>query len=157
YATHLHARHHPGDQGLTPDGEEFSISPNAQRGSRLRQTLRADRLSDAWTRYSAQRFGLLQASGRLRGRSIGTPVRSRAILGRRLVRLPELHPLHRKPNFTAPRSPVRARHRRSDILFQADFLYDFFGMLRSWHNARANPLRKKTWKKLDLLLVTSTE
>jgi hypothetical protein len=45
----------------------------------------------------------------------------------------------------------------ADILFQADFLYDFFGMLRSWHNARANPLRKKTWKKLDLLLVTSTE
>jgi hypothetical protein len=45
----------------------------------------------------------------------------------------------------------------ADILFQADFLYDFFGMLRSWHNARANPLRKKTWKKLDLVLVTSTE
>jgi len=45
----------------------------------------------------------------------------------------------------------------ADILFQADFLYDFFGMLRSWHNARANPLRRKTWKKLDLLLVTSTE
>jgi hypothetical protein len=45
----------------------------------------------------------------------------------------------------------------ADILFQADFLYDFFGMLRSWHNARANPLNEKIWKKLDLVLVTSTE
>jgi len=45
----------------------------------------------------------------------------------------------------------------ADILFQSEFLYDFFGMLRSWHNARANPLKKKTWKKLDLVLVTSTE
>ena len=32
----------------------------------------------------------------------------------------------------------------ADILFQAKFLYDFFGMLRSWHNARANALKKKT-------------
>jgi len=45
----------------------------------------------------------------------------------------------------------------ADILFQADFLYDFFGMLRSWHNARANPLKKKVWRRLDLVLVTSTE
>ena len=40
----------------------------------------------------------------------------------------------------------------ADILFQANFLYDFFGMLRSWHNARANPLKKKIWKNLDLIL-----
>ena len=45
----------------------------------------------------------------------------------------------------------------ADILFQAEFLWDFFGMLRSWHNARANPLKKTTWKKFDLVLVTSTE
>ena len=45
----------------------------------------------------------------------------------------------------------------ADILFQADFLYDFFGMLRSWHNSRANPIKKGLWKKLDLVLVTSTE
>ena len=45
----------------------------------------------------------------------------------------------------------------ADILFQAEFIYDFFGMLRSWHNLRANPLKKKLWKKLDLVLVTSTE
>ena len=44
----------------------------------------------------------------------------------------------------------------ADILFQSEFLFDFFGMLRSWHNSRANPL-KKIWKKLDLVLVTSTE
>jgi len=29
-------------------------------------------------------------------------------------------------------------------------------MLRAWHNTRANPL-KKVWKKLDLVLITSTE
>lgn len=45
----------------------------------------------------------------------------------------------------------------ADILFESEFLYDFFGMLRSWHNLRANPLKRKTWKKLDLVLVTSTE
>jgi len=45
----------------------------------------------------------------------------------------------------------------ADILFQAEFTYDFFGMLRSWHNQRANPLKKKLWKRLDLVLVTSTE
>ncbi len=45
----------------------------------------------------------------------------------------------------------------ADILFQSEFLYDFFGMLRSWHNARANPLKKRIWKNLDLVLVTSTE
>jgi hypothetical protein len=45
----------------------------------------------------------------------------------------------------------------ADILFQAEFRYDFFGMLRSWHNARANPLKRGIWKKLDLNLVTSTE
>jgi len=45
----------------------------------------------------------------------------------------------------------------ADILFQADFLYDFFGMLRFWHNQRANPTKKGIWKRLDLVLVTSTE
>jgi hypothetical protein len=45
----------------------------------------------------------------------------------------------------------------ADILFQSEFLYDFFGMLRAWHNSRANPLKKHIWKKLDLVLVTSTE
>lgn len=45
----------------------------------------------------------------------------------------------------------------ADILFQAQFIYDFFGMLRSWHNRRAHPLKKEMWKRLDLVLVTSTE
>ncbi|OLP19937.1 hypothetical protein BST81_02935 [Leptolyngbya sp. 'hensonii'] len=39
-------------------------------------------------------------------------------------------------------------------VFETDFRSDFFSMLRSWHNNRANtPL----WKQLDLVLVTSTE
>lgn len=41
-----------------------------------------------------------------------------------------------------------------DVLFDTPFQSDFFGMLRSWHNSRElNPL----WKRLDLVLVTSTE
>lgn len=41
-----------------------------------------------------------------------------------------------------------------DAVFDTDFRTDFFGMLRSWHNSRADmPL----WKQLDLALVTSTE
>lgn len=39
-------------------------------------------------------------------------------------------------------------------VFSSGFRSDFFSMLRSWHNNRAmNPL----WKRLDLVLVTSTE
>ena len=41
-----------------------------------------------------------------------------------------------------------------ETLFVAGFSSDFFSMLRSWHNLRA---RKSIWKKLDLVLVTSTE
>jgi hypothetical protein len=41
-----------------------------------------------------------------------------------------------------------------DMLFGVAFQDDFFSMLRSWHDSRGfNP----TWKKLDLVLVTSTE
>lgn len=39
-------------------------------------------------------------------------------------------------------------------LFASDFGSDFFGMLRSWHNARRP---KSPWERLDILLVTSTE
>lgn len=39
-------------------------------------------------------------------------------------------------------------------VFDTDFRSDFFSMLRSWHNNRANT---PIWKQLDLVLVTSTE
>lgn len=39
-------------------------------------------------------------------------------------------------------------------VFDTDFRSDFFSMLRSWHNNRAN---MPVWKQLDLVLVTSTE
>ena len=41
-----------------------------------------------------------------------------------------------------------------DALFDSEFRSDFFGMLRSWHNSRADT---PAWKRLDLVLVTSTE
>src|SRR5262245_35362890 len=41
-------------------------------------------------------------------------------------------------------------------LFDTPFRSDFFSMLRSWHNARAN-VATPVWKQLDLALVTSTE
>ncbi|MBI4663007.1 MAG: AAA-like domain-containing protein [Verrucomicrobia bacterium] len=43
-----------------------------------------------------------------------------------------------------------------DRLFDADFRSDFFGMLRAWHNSRANPATP-VWKGLDLALIISTE
>jgi AAA-like domain/TIR domain len=41
-------------------------------------------------------------------------------------------------------------------LFDTAFRSDFFSMLRSWHNSRAN-IATPIWKQLDLVLVTSTE
>jgi hypothetical protein len=43
-----------------------------------------------------------------------------------------------------------------DRVFEAPFRADFFGMLRSWHNARQG-LAADVWRHLDLVLVTSTE
>lgn len=43
-----------------------------------------------------------------------------------------------------------------DRLFDSPFRSDFFGMLRSWHGKRALPTAP-SWKRLDLVLVTSTE
>lgn len=42
-----------------------------------------------------------------------------------------------------------------DTVFSANFRNDFFGMLRAWHNSRAQG--DPVWQKLDLVLVTSTE
>ena len=41
-----------------------------------------------------------------------------------------------------------------ESIFDTEFRSDFFGMLRSWHNNRAV---KPIWKRIDLVLVTSTE
>ena len=43
-----------------------------------------------------------------------------------------------------------------ETLFEIPFGTDFFGMLRSWHNNRALPTTP-VWKKLSIVLVTSTE
>jgi hypothetical protein len=43
-----------------------------------------------------------------------------------------------------------------ETLFETPFGTDFFGMLRSWHNNRALPTTP-VWKKLSIVLVTSTE
>jgi hypothetical protein len=44
----------------------------------------------------------------------------------------------------------------TDSIFRAAFSPDFFAMLRSWHGLRAHPVRR-SWKKLDIILSTSTE
>jgi hypothetical protein len=41
-----------------------------------------------------------------------------------------------------------------ESIFETDFRTDFFSMLRSWHNRRAE---QPIWKQLDLALITSTE
>jgi hypothetical protein len=52
--------------------------------------------------------------------------------------------------------PVTLAIDEADILFSTSFRADFFAMLRTWHNDRSNPV-KAAWKKLDIVLVTSTE
>jgi hypothetical protein len=42
----------------------------------------------------------------------------------------------------------------ADYLLQTDFYKDFFGVLRSWHNRRAN---REIWEKLNIVLIISTE
>jgi hypothetical protein len=44
----------------------------------------------------------------------------------------------------------------TDSVFRTAFSADFFAMLRSWHGLRAHPARR-SWKKLDIILSTSTE
>jgi hypothetical protein len=44
----------------------------------------------------------------------------------------------------------------TDLLFGTPIQNAFFGMVRHWHNNRGTP-SKPHWKKLNLLLVTSTE
>jgi AAA-like domain/TIR domain len=44
----------------------------------------------------------------------------------------------------------------TDSVFRTAFSADFFAMLRSWHGLRAHPVRRN-WKKLDIMLSTSTE
>jgi AAA-like domain/TIR domain len=44
----------------------------------------------------------------------------------------------------------------TDTIFRTRFSADFFAMLRSWHGLRAHPVRRN-WKKLDIILSTSTE
>jgi hypothetical protein len=41
-----------------------------------------------------------------------------------------------------------------ESIFETDYRTDFFSMLRSWHNKRAE---QPIWKQLDLALITSTE
>ncbi len=45
----------------------------------------------------------------------------------------------------------------ADLILALPFRDNFFGMLRAWHGKRANPMLRKRWGKLDLVLVTSTE
>ena len=51
-------------------------------------------------------------------------------------------------------SPLMLALEEVDRLFDTPFRSDFFGMLRSWHNARQ---MNAVWKALDLVLVTSTQ
>jgi len=53
-------------------------------------------------------------------------------------------------------TPVVLALDETERLLDKPFRSDFFGMLRAWHNKRALPTAP-AWKKLDLVLVTSTE
>jgi RNAse (barnase) inhibitor barstar len=51
-------------------------------------------------------------------------------------------------------SPLLVALDEVEMLFDSTFRSDFFGMLRNWYNNRA---LLRDWKRLDLVLVTSTE
>lgn len=61
-----------------------------------------------------------------------------------------------KEILKAVKEPVVLALDEVERLFDAPFRSDFFGMLRSWHGKRALPTAP-AWKKLDLVLATSTE
>jgi hypothetical protein len=52
------------------------------------------------------------------------------------------------------KSPITLAIDEAEIVFGTPFQSDFFAMLRNWHNNRAHDSR---WKRLDLVVVTSTE
>ncbi len=54
-------------------------------------------------------------------------------------------------------APLMLAIDETDSIFRTTFSEDFFAMLRSWHGLRAHPVRGKVWKKLDMILSTSTE
>jgi hypothetical protein len=56
----------------------------------------------------------------------------------------------------AVREPVMLAVDESDIAFKVPSGTDFFTMLRNWHGRRANPI-VKTWKRVDLVLVTAVD
>ncbi len=53
-------------------------------------------------------------------------------------------------------SPLMLAMDGVDLIEGSIFRSDFFGMLRSWHNKRSNPITP-IWKQLSLVLSTSTE
>ncbi len=73
-------------------------------------------------------------------RPLGNPQRCTSYVGRYLLK--EI------------RQPLVLAMDEVETVFDTDFRSDFFAMLRSWHNDRAI---KPNWKRLDLVLVTSTE
>jgi hypothetical protein len=78
------------------------------------------------------------------------------VLELRLRQPAELHALHRAARARALGGPCIFAIDETDAIFQTSFSQDFFSMLRSWHNRRADPIRR-CWKKLDIILSTSTE
>jgi hypothetical protein len=51
-------------------------------------------------------------------------------------------------------TPLTLAIDEADVVFGTPFQSDFFAMLRAWHNDRAH---NRNWKRLDLIVVTSTE
>jgi hypothetical protein len=70
---------------------------------------------------------------------------------RKLTRFVEKHVL---PAFD---EPVVLAMDEADCLLRTGFYEDFFSLLRSWHNRRAHSSHRESWRKLNLVLIISTE
>ena len=69
---------------------------------------------------------------------------------------PDASPAHNCTRFVEKHileeldAPLTLAIDEADLIFTSSFRNDFFGMLRSWHNNRAHPKTKSTWRRLDL-------
>jgi hypothetical protein len=87
------------------------------------------------------------------------------------LELPDDVEAHWDPGYSNPQNCTRYVERQilqpldapciiaideTDSVFRSSFSADFFAMLRSWHGLRAHPVRRG-WKRLDIILSTSTE
>ena len=147
------------DQGTAADGQELAADADDEGRNGRRQESRAARLPAGGREVKGgRRYLLPPVRRRAVAEQLELPDGGRRSSGTRATRTRRtaratwsgtmLEPLGRARACSPSTRPTRFSGRRSRT--------DFFAMLRSWHGLRAHPIRR-SWKKLDIILSTSTE